>query len=742
STAITFNSAVAGAGGMGGKGGDVGNSFYNGPGGDGGTGGHVKGGGLFTLGNALEFTSSPFTHNTANAGAGGAGGNGGNGGGHGGAAYDTFNSGGKGGIGGDAQGGGIWTSHTYLEADAAIDFNSAVAGKGGNGGNGGPGDYVGGFASDGGVGGIAQGGGLYAEFGSCNFYDSSVSSNTATGGDGGDGGDAGPTGDFNYPSMASANGALAGTAEGGGVFALQEAVYMIREQVNSNIAAGGKGGTGGDGPAGPTGVVSIFQFGGSGGDGGSGGHGGLGQGGGVWAVGPVSVSLSTFDSNNAFGGFGGHGGHGGASGPGTDGALPAGNGGSAGHGGGAQGGGLYLSGANFETSSCTFSHNGLAPGRGGFGGAGGNSQAAPGSSFGAGGAGAAGGNGGVGQGAGMFDDDTDTLMDNVTISSNFVLDSFGGNGGAGGAGVDPGQNGPGGGTGLHGDVWGGGILLTKGHLGLGNVTIAFNTLFGPTGQGGGVFCLTAKDIQFGTVDAFDTLIAKNTSVVAPDYLGHFSPISTKILLGVNDGSNLPFDGVLVGSQTKGPVEPRLGPLQYNGGPNQLKTHALLTATGFSPASPAINSGDSNFASGENDERGLPRIVGKSVDIGAFELQASFIVQPENHNHGQPGGTHPAKVIDRVFSLLIPGSQFLTTELAAHPMEFGLPGFLIRPADRMSTDLANSGIWRGFLGSANEKNPPPQTQRQQESRRRDEAIWFEAGDFGMASLPWLFNTWAG
>src|SRR5205085_8312044 len=58
----------------------------------------------------------------------------------------------------------------------------------------------------------------------------------------------------------------------------------------------------------------------------------------------------------------------------------------------------------------------------------------------------------------------------------------------------------------------------------------------------------------------------------------------------------------------------IGLLRDNGGPT--KTHALL------PGTPAINMGNNELANGlATDQRGegFPRIVGDSVDIGAFEF---------------------------------------------------------------------------------------------------------------------------
>ena len=63
-----------------------------------------------------------------------------------------------------------------------------------------------------------------------------------------------------------------------------------------------------------------------------------------------------------------------------------------------------------------------------------------------------------------------------------------------------------------------------------------------------------------------------------------------------------------------PLDPRLGPLGNNGGPTL--THALL----ISPNSPALNAGLSTDAP-PYDQRGpgFPRVAGRAIDIGAFEL---------------------------------------------------------------------------------------------------------------------------
>jgi hypothetical protein len=90
----------------------------------------------------------------------------------------------------------------------------------------------------------------------------------------------------------------------------------------------------------------------------------------------------------------------------------------------------------------------------------------------------------------------------------------------------------------------------------------------------------------------------------------------------SQGHNLIGDGTggsgyaptdLVGT-SRNPIDPKLGPLQDNGGPTQTK--ALL------PGSPAIDAGDNALSPGPYDQRGpgYPRIVNGIIDIGAFEVQ--------------------------------------------------------------------------------------------------------------------------
>ena len=105
----------------------------------------------------------------------------------------------------------------------------------------------------------------------------------------------------------------------------------------------------------------------------------------------------------------------------------------------------------------------------------------------------------------------------------------------------------------------------------------------------------------------NTIIAENSAWTAPDCFGVVNSLGHNL---VGDGIACDFNtasGDQVGFQF--PVDPKLGPLQDNGGPT--KTHALLEG------SPAIGAGDQESAP-ETDQRGVARPQGEGSDIGAYE----------------------------------------------------------------------------------------------------------------------------
>ena len=116
--------------------------------------------------------------------------------------------------------------------------------------------------------------------------------------------------------------------------------------------------------------------------------------------------------------------------------------------------------------------------------------------------------------------------------------------------------------------------------------------------------LSADDIQGAVATSSHDLIGANSS-----------------LSGISNGVN----GNLVGTADS-PIDPRLGPLQDNGGPTW--TMALL------PDSPAIDAGVA-VPGVTADQRGVFRPQGRAPDIGAFELQLPpVILEAQRH------GVHP------------------------------------------------------------------------------------------------------
>lgn len=127
--------------------------------------------------------------------------------------------------------------------------------------------------------------------------------------------------------------------------------------------------------------------------------------------------------------------------------------------------------------------------------------------------------------------------------------------------------------------------------------------------GGGFF-------NVGSALLGSTIIAGNHAIsFAPDVAGDFASVGYNLVGNGDESTGFGSMGDLVGT-TVTPIDPRLGPLQDNGGPTF--THALLAG------SPALNAGDPGLA-GTTDQRGVLRPQGGGVDIGAFELVTQDIV---------------------------------------------------------------------------------------------------------------------
>jgi hypothetical protein len=258
-------------------------------------------------------------------------------------------------------------------------------------------------------------------------------------------------------------------------------------------------------------------------------------------------------------------------------------------------------------------------------------------------------------GGGLFNNDGTAMVSNSTLSGNTVY----GPGGAisiGGGAVTVNSSTLAGNT-AYGD--GGSIRIVSGTLTVNSSTLSANTASGPYAAGGaicidgGMVTVTVDtstlagnhaDYYGGAIYNLGTLTVRNCTIAGntASLIGGISngdPNTTwpatlnmrnTILAGNTDGYGRPDDLYgslassgynLIGDGSWGdgfaatdlvgtddaPIDPRLGPLQNNGGPTQ--TMALLSG------SPALNAGDPSQL-GTKDQRGVVRAGG--VNIGAYQ----------------------------------------------------------------------------------------------------------------------------
>jgi hypothetical protein len=147
-----------------------------------------------------------------------------------------------------------------------------------------------------------------------------------------------------------------------------------------------------------------------------------------------------------------------------------------------------------------------------------------------------------------------------------------------------------------------------------NSTISANTSNGSQGGGG----IVDNHFTAGESTFQSSIIAGNiNSVVGAVYDADLASSQSGFTIAGSNNLIVAASGVTLPPDTLS-VDPKLGPLQNNGGPTQ--THALLAG------SPAIDAGN-NLASLIFDERGpnYARVSGASADIGAFEYQQSSAI---------------------------------------------------------------------------------------------------------------------
>jgi CSLREA domain-containing protein len=141
-----------------------------------------------------------------------------------------------------------------------------------------------------------------------------------------------------------------------------------------------------------------------------------------------------------------------------------------------------------------------------------------------------------------------------------------------------------------------------------NSTVVRNSA---TSRGGGIF----EGSDEGGITLRNSLVAQNRAPTGPDVFSSRGSVGARFsLIGDGRGSGITnTNGNQVGnvSPNSSPIDPRLGPLNNNGGPT--RTHALLSG------SPAIDAASMTNCPA-TDQRGVPRPQRSGCDIGSYELR--------------------------------------------------------------------------------------------------------------------------
>jgi len=268
--------------------------------------------------------------------------------------------------------------------------------------------------------------------------------------------------------------------------------------------------------------------------------------------------------------------------------------------------------------------------------------------------GAPGSSAGNGMGGGIYIGGGTLTLDSSTLEGNYAVG--GSTAGLGAYGLAAGNG------------YGGGLYIGAGTVTINNSTLGDNEAIGGSvnyspgaggAAGGGIYnAAGASALQmYDTILSGDTILADGSAAhAASDLSGSLTSLGHNLIGNTTGGSGFAASDLVN-------VNPLLGPLQNNGGPTQ--TMALL------PGSPAINAGD-NSGAPAYDQRGpgYPRIVGGTIDIGAFEVQNSLALAvsgfPATSKAGTAGSfTVTAKNADGTMDTGYTGTiHFTSTDLQA------------------------------------------------------------------------------
>ncbi|HKF54249.1 MAG TPA: HYR domain-containing protein, partial [Blastocatellia bacterium] len=292
-----------------------------------------------------------------------------------------------------------------------------------------------------------------------------------------------------------------------------------------------------------------------------------------------------------------------------------------------------------------------------------------------------------GHGGGIYNDQSATLtVTNSTISGNST-----GNGGVGAG--EQAEHGPGGSGGgiynaqsatltvtnstISGNStsdggFGGGIYNNQNAtLTVTNSTVTGNTAGAFGGQGGGIQAFAGCTLKA-------SIIAGNSADgTGPDVNGTVTSEGFNVI-GKTDGSSGWLSTGVNKDQlgtSAAPLDPKLGPLQNNGGPTQ--THALLAK------SPAIDAGDDHVLGAPlnlmYDQRGpgFPRKYCQHVCVGAVEFTTPMVNAPANITINTDPGlcsadvTFPVSATDACGNVLTPTCELDgTTITSPYPFPVG------------------------------------------------------------------------
>lgn len=220
---------------------------------------------------------------------------------------------------------------------------------------------------------------------------------------------------------------------------------------------------------------------------------------------------------------------------------------------------------------------------------------------------------------------------------------------------------------------GGGLLLGNGTANLTNCTIYRNSVLGGRAGGGIV----------GAANLKDTIVANNTAANGPDLSGGFGGQGYNLVTNTSGGT-ISGTGNIIG------VDPRLGPLSFNGG--ATRTHALLAG------SPAIDAGDpTTFPA--TDQRGISRpqdgdgTGGARSDIGAYERRLNDVLSNNRVDFDGDGKTDLS-----IFRPSVGEWWYLRSSNNSNgALQFGLNSDRLVPADYTGDGRADIAFFRPSNG---------------------------------------------